>query len=126
MSDIEDLDILRPPKSIVRLNGKEIDCTIIPCAITFDVDAVSREMRELYKGHTAKQIQNNEFPEITKKLFDLTIKMCSIFVNHYYPEMDEQWFRENCNSAQIYAFSKRIQSALKYSYRGIEKQDSKN
>ena len=45
--EILDLDLLRPDPKVIKLGGKEIDVSFIPCGITFDVDRITREISEL-------------------------------------------------------------------------------
>lgn len=111
---VKDLDVLRPESKLIKLNGKEIDVSFIPCAITFDIDEIIKEL----SGITENDIRTN--PEYTKKAFDLSIKLCAIFCQHNYPEMDEDWFRNNTDALQIKAFAESIKEALTRAYSGIE------
>ena len=111
---IEDLDVLRPEKRIIKLGGKDIDVSFIPCGINFDVDAIVRELGTMTKDI----IKDNG--DGTKRAFDLSIKLCSLFVENKYPEMDEEWFRSNVDGVQIKHFVEAIQDALKKAYLGIE------
>ena len=40
MSNVIDLDILRPEQKLVKLGGHEIDLSFIPCGITFEIDQI--------------------------------------------------------------------------------------
>jgi hypothetical protein len=115
-----DIDILRPESSFIHIGGKDIDVSFVPCAITWDIDTI---IRELYSIGTDEILKNGES---TKRAFDLSIKMCSIFCEHKYSELNEDWFRENCDANQIKIFVEAIQVALFKSYNtGIEN-NSKN
>ena len=35
---IVDLDILKPPKKIIKLGGVQIDVSFVPCGITWEID----------------------------------------------------------------------------------------
>ena len=116
---VQDLDVLRPEPRIVTIGGKGIDVSFIPCAITFDVDAVVRELSVL----TQDEIKND--PPKTRRAFELSVKLCAIFCAYKYPELDEEWFLNNTNVNQIAAFAEAIKDALSKAYAGIEV-DSKN
>jgi hypothetical protein len=113
MMKIEDLDVLLPEKRIIRIGGKDIDVSFIPCAITFEVDKIIRELTTISK----ETILDNG--EGTKRAFNLSVKLCSVFCEHKFPELDETWFMENTDPIQIKHFSSAIQEALQRSYLGI-------
>ena len=112
--NVIDLDVLRPEKKIVKLNGKEIDVSFIPCAITFDLDELVKKLQKLDQ----KKLEHDVVEQ--KKAFDITIKMCSIYCKWKYPEMTEEWFRENTSPGQLYSFSTVIRTSLIAAYAGIE------
>jgi hypothetical protein len=113
MNEIIDLDILKPAKKILKLNGKEIDVSFIPTAITFDIDTMLSELRNISK----KEIEKGE--EECKKAFDLSIRICVSFAENSYTEMDYDWFSKNTTAPQINAFIKAIEEALVASYKGV-------
>lgn len=119
MSDVIDLDILRPSRKILKLNGKEIDVSFIPTAITFDIDKMLGELRKIPR----KEIEKGG--EECKKAFDLSIKVCSTFTENSYPEMNYEWFRKNTNPQQINVFIKAIEMALIDSYKGVSEYGKK-
>jgi hypothetical protein len=108
-----DLDILRPEQNIVKIGGKEIDVSFVPCGITFDLDAIVQELVKL----DSKKVKAD--PKETKRAFGLSVKLCSLFCEHLYPEMDEKWFYDNASMEQINQFSSAVQSALLASYAGV-------
>jgi hypothetical protein len=112
--EVLDLDTLRPQKRILKLAGNEIDVSFIPCAITWDVDKLINEINALNKDEVL------DGKEETRKAFDLSIKLCSLFCEHKYPEMNEAWFRENADPIQIKYFVNAIRGALNKAYEGIE------
>lgn len=116
---VEDLDVLRPESRIIRLGGKDIDVSFIPCGITFEVDKI---IQELGKMDQEKMAMNGEE---TRRAFDLSISLCVAFCSHKYAELDENWFRENTDARQIQAFSEAIKDALMRAYKGAES-NSKN
>lgn len=111
---IQDLDVLRPESKFVKINGKQIDVSFIPCGITFDIDSIMQELGSM----TQKEIESE--PEKTKKAFDLSVKLCATFCEHNYPELNEKWFRNNTDALQIKAFADAIKTALTKAYAGIE------
>jgi hypothetical protein len=119
MAEVIDLDIFRPEQKIIRLNGRDIDVSCIPCGITFDIEDLSEQMRKI----PAKKIQEGK--EDCRKAFDLSIQMCSIFCSRKYPDMTVDWFRDNVNTIQINAFVNEIKDALVKSYKGISEYGKK-
>lgn len=113
MSKIIDLDILRPAPQLVKIDGKEVDVSFIPCGITFDLDAIVQELVKL----DGSKVQSD--PQEMRHAFDLGVKLCSVFCHHTYPYMDEKWFLDNTTSDQITAFANAIQSSLMKMYAGI-------
>lgn len=111
---VEDLDILRPEPRAVRIGGKDIDVSFIPCGITFEVDSIVRELQGISSD---KLLANGEE---TKRAFELSVRLCAAFCSHKYPELDEEWFMENVDAAQVKAFSTAIKDALVRAYAGIE------
>jgi hypothetical protein len=116
---IEDLDVLRPEPKFIRLGEKEIDVSFIPCGITFEVDRI---VQELYIMDKEKVSDNGEG---TKRALELSIKLCSLFCERKYPEMNEEWFSDNVGGDQLKGFANAIQDALMRAYNGIQS-NSKN
>jgi hypothetical protein len=114
MSDIVDLDILRPKKQAVRLAQKIIDVSYIPCGITFEIDKIVRELMAL------DQEKVKDGGEETRKALDLTIKMCVTFASVEYPEMNEHWFRKHVSVEQTRLMADVIKDALLKSYEGVK------
>lgn len=117
MSNIVDLDILRPEARSIKLNGKVFDVSYIPTGCTFEVDAIVRELQNIALEAGAKEITNDI--NATRKAFDLTIRLCVAFVSHKSPEMDDQWFRKNTSPQQVKVFAESIKEALVSSYAGV-------
>jgi hypothetical protein len=113
MENIVDLDILRPKRVCVRLADKEIDVSMIPCGITFEIDAIMREMMKL----NPKKAKDGG--EDTRKYFDLTIKLCAVFASVGHPEMTEEWFRNNVDAMQLGKMAELVKDALLRSYEGV-------
>jgi hypothetical protein len=112
--EILDLDVLRPPKKIVRLAGKTIDVSMIPCGITFEIDKIVRDLM------LVDQTKVDENGEETRKAFDLTVKCCAIFASVEHPEMTEEWFRKNVDARQAAEMAKVIRDTLLSSYEGVK------
>jgi hypothetical protein len=115
VAEVIDLDILKPEGKLVKLNGHEIDLSFVPCGITFEVDEIVRELSSINKDKLDKN--GNE----TKLAFDLCIKLCTVFCEHDFPEMTEEWFRRKVDGSQINIMANLIKDALNRSYQGIER-----
>ncbi len=113
MENIVDLDILRPKRVCVRLADKMIDVSMIPCGITFEIDAIMRELMKL----DPKKAQDGG--EDTRKYLDLTIKLCATFASVGHPEMTEEWFRDNVDAMQLGRMAELVKDALLRSYEGV-------
>ena len=110
---IVDLDILKPPKKIIKLGGVQIDVSFVPCGITGEIDSLVRKLSE-YDENKLKDEKSS------KEALDIIIKLCSTFASFKNPELSEKWFRENVEMPQINAFVSLIKEALIRSYAGVE------
>jgi len=115
MENVIDLDILRPKERKVKLAGVVLDVSYIPCGITFEVDATIRALAGIDQTKLGKD------ENVTKKGFDLTIELCSIFASVKHPEMTPGWFKENCSLEQINVLANTIKDSLNDSYLGVER-----
>jgi hypothetical protein len=116
---VEDLDVLRPESRFIKLGDKEIDVSFIPCGITFEVDRIVQELSSINKDSL---LENGDD---TKRAFELSVKLCSLFCERKHPEMNEEWFNDNVDALQIKKFTSTIQEALTRAYNGIQA-NSKN
>jgi hypothetical protein len=117
---IEDLDVLRPEARMLRIGGKDIDVSFIPCGITFEVDAIVGRLQTMdVEKMTATS-------EETKEAFQLSVRLCSLFCSRKYPELNEEWFMDNADAQQIKLFSAAIKDALQRAYAGVGTSNSKN
>lgn len=114
--EIEDLDILRPKKRMIKLSGKEIEVSFIPCGITFDVDEIIQKIASL---GGEKDIQGSK--EKTKEAFNLSIDLCVLFCKQKYPEMNREWFLNNTSPEQIGILVTILRDTLTKSYEGVLK-----
>jgi len=112
--EIIDLDLLKPEPKIVKLNGKEINVSFIPCAITFQVDETIREIQ----GLDAEKVQAGG--DDTARAFKLGIKLCALYCSVKNPEMNEKWFMENSSPAQVQVLVDCIRNALFTGYQQVE------
>ena len=112
--EVLDLDLLRPEPKVIKLGGKEIDVSFIPCGITFDVDRITREISELGIEAIKKG------GEATQKAFTLSMELCAIFCQTKHPEMDEQWFQNNTNPQQVNALVTAIKETLFKGYEQVQ------
>jgi len=106
METVIDLDILRPPKKIIRLNKQEIDVSFIPAGITFDLDEIVQKMAKLDMDKVG------EGGKEAKKAFDLGVALCSVFCTIHDPEMTAEWFQQNVDPTQIKVMSDTIKESL--------------
>ena len=114
MSNVIDLDILRPEQKLVKLGGHEIDLSFIPCGITFEIDQIVRDLS------TIKETDIGTEDSATKKAFELTVSLCAAFNKHKYPELDYAWFMDNVSAVQVHRFADAIKDSLMKSYAGME------
>jgi len=119
LSKVIDLDILRPEPNLIKIGGKEIDVSFIPCGITFDLDAVVQDLMHL----DGAKIKSD--PDEMRRAFNLGIKLCALFCSTDHPEMDEKWFLDNTNANQVNALTTEIQKGLIKVYEDVGKH-SKN
>jgi len=112
--NILDLDILRPAKKSVKLNGKTIDVSFIPTGITFDIDEIIKEMGKM----DMEKVQTGG-PE-AKKAFDLSVELCACFCSCQYPEMNKSWLLNNTDVVQISKLVDKIKKLLTLAYAGAE------
>jgi hypothetical protein len=112
--EIIDLDVLRPKSRVVRLGGKEIDVSFVPCAITWEVDNLRREIVKI------DPVKAQEGGEETKKAFDATVELCTVFCSRKHPEMTRDWFLDNTDPLQINNLATLIMETLTRSYAGVE------
>ena len=112
--EVIDLDILRPKPKIIKLGGHENDVSFIPCALTFEVDRLSRELVGLDLTEVEKGGKEAE------KAFGLAIDLCVTFCSAKYPDMTKDWFMQNTDPFQINKLADTIQVTLQRSYAGAE------
>ena len=109
-----DLDTLRPESVFIKVGGKDIDVSFLPTAITWDVDKIIQELSTFNKDELLKNNDN------TKRAFDLSVKLCAVFCEHKYPELNEEYFLDNCDANQIKIFVEAIKETLIKAYNGID------
>ena len=115
MSDeVVDLDVLRPPVRKIVLDKKVIDVSFVPCAITWEVDRLTREIF----GFDVEEAQKGG--EETKKVFDLTLELCATFCANQYPEMTVDWFKKFTSPDQVKVLSDQIVATLQLAFKGAE------
>lgn len=119
MSEVLDLDILRPEPRILKLNGKQIDVSFVPCGITFEVDDIIQSLSKIGESDIL------EGGESSRTAYELGIKLCALYATVKNPEMNEAWFRNNTNPEQVGAMVQAIREALMISYRGVSEYQKK-
>lgn len=115
MDEIIDLDIIRPNKKRVKLAGKIVDVSYVPCGVTFEVDDLIRKLGAIGPA----KLEND--PAAQKEAFSISIKLCSLFFSVHYPDMTEKWFLDNVAIDQINVIVDAIKDALIDSYKGVER-----
>jgi len=114
VSEVVDLDILRPEKRVVRLAGKLVDVSMIPCGITFEIDQIIRDLMAL------DQSKVSAGGDETRKALDLSIKLCATFTSVENPEMNEHWFRKRVSAEQTSMMAEELKKTLLDSYKGVK------
>jgi hypothetical protein len=109
-----DLDTLRPESNYVKIGGINVDVSFVPSAITWDIDQI---VQELFKFSKDELLTDKEK---TRQAMDLSIKLCSVFCEHKYPELNEAFFNNEVDANIIKLFVESITGALFKAYRGIE------
>jgi hypothetical protein len=106
MSDILDLDVLRPPEKLIKIGGKTVNVGFIPTGITWDIESIQQKAAKLDQKKLAAG------GEETKKGLDLTIELCSAFCKVKHPDMTPDWFRDNTDVKQIRLLADEINKTL--------------
>jgi len=114
MENVVDLDILRPEKKFVKLGGKEFDVSYIPVAITFEIDELIERLGLFDREKLLKD------KKTMREAFNLSVELCATFAHFWNSEITSDWIKENCNVAQVRAFTDAIKDALIRSYAGVE------
>jgi len=113
--EVIDLDILKPAGRVIQIDGKKIEISFIPVAITFRVDEITRKLF----AYQASELQ--EDMKKAEEAFNLSVKLCALFCEHKYPDLDEQWFRSNATVGQIQVLATEITKTLTESMQGLER-----
>jgi len=113
MENVVDLDILQPEPKWIKLHGKTFNVAFVPVGITFQIEAIMKEIRTIRK----KELEPGD--DDTEKAFDLTVRLCSTFTAFFDPEMSEGWIRKECSANQIKLFAQAVSGALIRSYKGV-------
>jgi hypothetical protein len=113
--EVIDLDILKPAGRVLQIDGKKIEVSFIPVAITFRVDEITRKLYAFRAEDLEKDMKKAE------EAFNLSVKLCSLFCEHKYPELDEQWFRNNATVGQVQVFAAHVTQTLTESMQGMER-----
>jgi hypothetical protein len=114
-----DLDVLKPKPVLVKIGGKEIDVSFVPCGVTFEIDGIMQDLSKI----TVEDVQGN--PESARRAFELTVRLCAAFCTWKAPELTFEWFMTNADAAQVREFANMIREALERSYAGIEEYGKK-
>lgn len=122
LSDISrDLDLLRPPKKIIRIGGHDIDISFIPCGIAFEVEELSKKILKL----DSKALSDGDEKE-QKKAFMLAVELCAVYCKRKYPELTVDWFLDNATVEQVMDFSSAIRDSFTADNKSIGAYGTKN
>lgn len=114
MDKVIDLDVLRPDPIYIKLGGKKIDVSFIPCGITFDLDEIIRKMSKLNMAEVEKGGKE------TAQAFNFAIRICAIFCSVQHKEMTEEWFLKSTSPEQIEKMAEVIRDTLNKSLKDVE------
>jgi len=117
MSEINDLDILRPKANIIKIGGEEVDISFVPNGITFEVDRLLREINKV--ATSMEDLAGDEYKQ--EKAFELSIDLCVLFCSRKHPKLNKQFFMDDAIPIQIRAIVDGIKLALNDSYAAVAK-----
>jgi len=113
--EVIDLDILKPAGRVIKIDGKSIEISFIPVGITFQVDQITKKLFEYQKVDLEADSAKAE------EAFDLAVKLCALFCEKEYPDLNEKWFRSNATAGQIQVLTGQITKTLTESMQGLER-----
>jgi len=119
MGEVIDLDVLRPPETLVKIGGKTVNVGFVPSGITWDIDRIKEELRNL------DQKEILEGGPAAKKGYDLAVEMCSVYCTVKHPDMTVEWFKENTDARQVGMMAEVITGALNKAYEDADKYSKK-
>lgn len=106
MSEILDLDVLMPPKRMVKLNGKQINIGWIPAGAVWKIDQIKTQAAKL----NLKKVEDGGAE--TEKAVELAFEMCAAFCEPQYPDMDIKWFKANVPVETVQKLAEEINKTL--------------
>lgn len=115
MTEVLDLDVLRPEPRKVKIGGKEIDASYVPIAITWEVDEL---VNELMKYQDVEKLRNDG--KTARDVLRLGCRLCAVFSSWQHKELTAEWFEKNADAQQIFQFVEVIKGTLERAYNGVE------
>ena len=119
MSDVIDLDILRPKPKAVKLGSKQIDVSFIPSGITFDADRLIKELSGFDEEEVQEDLVKGE------EAFEKSLELCALFLSVQHPELDIDWLKKHTDVIQIRTLVDTLKETLIASYAGAEEYGKK-
>ena len=119
MGEVIDLDVLRPPETLVKIGNKEINVGFVPSGITWEVDEIKNKLISLNQ----KDLQKGG--EAAKKGYNLAMQLCSVYCTVKHPEMTVEWFKANTDAQQVGKMAEVIIEALNKAYEDADKYSKK-
>jgi len=109
VAEIKNLDLLKPEAHSIKLLGKDIDLSFMPCGIVFDINDVVNELAVLTTDKTDELAEGGR---IARKAFELTVKLCAIVTESQYPELTAEYLQNHMSIRQLESFAGEIRGLL--------------
>jgi hypothetical protein len=104
LSDIEDLDALKPPERKIKIGGKVIDVSNIPFDVSLDVIRnlpILIKMGKMIKAggieDSVEEVNGKSMEDCLKLLYDVVKKV----LKNADPEIDDDWIEKNISFSQM-------------------------
>ena len=99
--EIIDLDVISPPKRIVRVKGKDIDISVIPFNVTIKLMKYAAEFKKLGEmvedGTVNDESQEGSMATHLETMFDITRDI----LKNSDEDIDDKWIDRNLSGKQV-------------------------
>lgn len=96
--EIIDLDVISPPKRIVKVKGKEIDVSVIPFKVTVKMMKYATEFQKLGKMVEDGEVEDEgQMATHLETMFDITRDI----LKNADDEIDDKWIDRNLSGKQV-------------------------